>query len=238
MYKLIPTLFLLAACAEPQADGETEATGKATYRDAETEPGGGPRTPERVSPQPASDPMRVEILVDGTATFQVTEPQCQLDQASGAFDGLYEGEATIDDDGVYLASFASADATFETPSDCTLPELSIGTLTGVVVRAELTTTQQNCDTYCAAKARSEAEAECEGDADEATCRAAAESSYEATCETACAPSTHRIVARTALGVSALADLNASALTGTGLGTLEVDLMFDRIEDEDGQVVPE
>jgi len=166
-----------------------------------------------------------------------SEPECQLDQASGAFSGLYEGEAQIDD-GVYVATFASSEAAFETPSGCTLPDLAIGTLTRVVLRAELSATTENCEAYCAAKARSEAEAECEGDPDQAACRADFAASYEASCETACSTSTHRIVARTALGVDTLAALNASSITGTGLGTVQADLTFDHIEDASGSTVDE
>ncbi len=109
----------------------------------------------------------------------------------------------------------------------------------LLLRGELSATTQNCESYCAAKARSHAEAECSGEADQASCRAAEEASYEASCETSCTSSTtHVIVAETALSATALADLNASALTGAAIGEVQADLTFDRIEDDQGETVEE
>jgi hypothetical protein len=167
------------------------------------------------------------------------QPECVLDGAAGAFEGEYAGEATIEDDGAYVAALASSTAQFFTPSGCLVPELEIAALTEVVVRASITATQPNCDAYCAAKARSEAEAECGATATSSTCRAAAGSEYQASCSIACSDGTdYRIVAETELSATAVAELSASQLSGLALGELSVDLTLDRIEDGQGQVVAE
>jgi len=135
---------------------------------------------------------------------------------------------------VYVA--AMSDSAFETPSGCSVPSLSIGLVTDIVARGELSATSQNCDTYCTAKARSVAETECDGEADEATCRATAEASYEASCTTSCTSTTHVIVAETSVGSSVLGGL--VDLDGSALGTVEADLTFDHVEDADGNTVSE
>lgn len=238
--RIIAMTVLLAACdGDGTAEGESTATGRATYEDAQSGTDGVAQDPQPVEPQPNDDPMTVEVLVEGTGTFEVTEPECELDQATGAFEGLYQGEAEVDEEGLYVATLSETEATFQTPSGCTLPDLSIGAVTDVVVRGELSATQENCETYCAAKARSEAEATCEGDSDEASCRAEEETTYAASCETACTGSTtHVIVAETSLGASALTDLDLAGLGGTALGTVEADLTFDHVETESGEEVEE
>lgn len=231
----IAIVMLLAACVPEEVEGETEATGTAMYRDAGTTSDGTmTRDPDAVPEQPNADPMRVFVEVEGTGTFDVGDPQCEADELTGAFQGLLEGDAEIDEDGVYFAAMGEGD--FETPSGCTIPSLSIGVVTGVVVRGELAATTQNCDTYCTAKARSVAESECDGNADEAGCRAAAEATYEASCTTSCTSTTHVIVAETSLGASALGGLDL--LGGSALGTIEADLEFDHVEDSSGQTVSE
>jgi len=119
-------------------------------------------------------------------------------------------------------------ATFETPTGCAIPELTIGTMNEVVVRAELVATQPNCETYCAASARADAEAACGATAAAAACRTDAETKAEASCQTTCVSETKRIVAETALSAEALLQLNARGVSSTSLGELKVDLVFDEI----------
>ena len=231
-------LFSVACDPEPEPSGDTEATGKATYQDASKSDSGADQEPAAVPPQDESDPMVVSIELRGTGTFDVSEPQCEADALSGAFNGSYEGTATIDDNGVYVAAMAESATELTTPSGCELPDVSIGLLTEVVVRGELTATSENCTTYCESKGRSYAEAECEGDSDQATCRAAAEASYEASCTQECSQSTHVIVAESSLGASAIGELALDGLSGNALGTVTVDLTFDHIEDSSGDEVDE
>lgn len=225
----------LAACTgDPgaPAEGDTTVTGPTRWRDAETTPDGGPAEAGRPESQ---DGMRVYVTVEGDGTLSGLEPECELEGATGSFVGVLEGDAQIDDDGTYVAVLASEQGTFTTPTGgCEIPELEIATVTSVGVRGELETTQQNCESYCEAHARAEAESACGSDA---SCRAEVEAEEAATCETTCTGSTtYTLVAETALDATAVAELNASGLTGTGLGTLEVDLTFDRVEDEDGAPV--
>lgn len=213
----------LAACGG-EAEGDATAKGNATYPDESPPP-----------KQPSSDPMTVDVRVEGSGTLSGLEPQCEVEGASGSFNGLLSGEGELDGDGGYVAVLAQSD--FTTPSgSCEIPDLQIGTLTSVVVHAALSNTQENCSTYCASKARSEAEAECGSDAD---CIASFEADYEASCETSCSGSTTRsIVAETELGVTALAALNAGGITGTTIGEIDADLTFDHLESDDGGTVEE
>lgn len=227
------------ACSdgEPEpAEGDTTAGGACTYEDAETDSSGQPKEP--ASPPP-SDDLRVTVDVEGNGTLSGLEPQCEIEGATGEFRGLLEGTGEIDDNGVYFAVLAQEDASFTTPSGtCEIPDLQIGSVTSVVVRGELTNTQENCTTYCESKARAAAEQECGADAEAAACRGEIEVSYESTCTEECTTSTRKIVAEAALGVDAIAAINASGLTASGLGEIEVDLTFDHVEEEDGTEIDE
>ena len=239
---LAAALFL-AACdsgsADEPKDADTYADGQTRYRDADTDSDGSAREPAMPGPQSSDEPMWVEIAIEGSGDLDITDPECELDSLSGSFSGLYSGEAEIDNDGIYIAALASSEAEFTSPSGCTLPDLSISSVSEVVVKGYLSATQENCDTYCAASARSHAEAECEGSSDEASCRAEQEAEYSASCTQTCTGSTtYAIYAESALSATALAELNGAALTGTALGSLEVDLPFDRIVDETDNTVDE
>ena len=231
---LILLTLLALGCGE--ADGETSATGAATYEDAETTREGSSAEP--ASPEDGTE-MTVVLEVDGSGDFSISDPQCSLSGASGAVEGLYEGEGTVDGDGVYVASFASTNATFETPDGCEVPEVEVSAVTGISVVATIENTSSQCTTYCESKARSYGEAECAAAQDEATCRAEAEAEYQGSCETTCTdPQTRGITARTSLGAGALAGLAVGSLSGAALGELEVDLTFDHLEDEDGEEISE
>jgi hypothetical protein len=232
-----PLLLLLACSGKSEEAGETQATGQSQWRDAETGPDGAEKFSGKPEPQPSSDPMWVSIDFEGTGELDLGDPSCDL-TGLGSFEGLYEGEGTIDDDGVYVASFAEAEATVQTPSGCEIPSLSVEVITDVVVTGYLSATQENCTSYCEASARAAAEERCAGDSDEVSCRAEVEGSYAASCETECVSTTHTIVAQSSLGVGSLADITASSLSGAALGTLSVDLTFDHIEDQDGDPVSE
>jgi hypothetical protein len=216
----------------PTDEPETSVEGQALYRDASTDHSGNPRAAAR----PPEQAVDLRIDVRGTGTLEGLEPQCTLDGASGAFEGVYQGEITLDGDGLYAALLASTAATFETPSGCAIPTVSIGAMTEVVIHAEIAATTPSCTAFCEAHGRAEAEAECGATADAASCRAAAETSIAASCTASCTTETHRIVAETALSAEALAALNAGELTGSALGELDVDLVFDRVVDASGAVV--
>lgn len=229
---LLIALALFTACngEDDPGDGETEATGTAAYSDSGEDASGAPTEPE------SPDSFVVQIRAEGTGTFDVSEPQCEADALTGAFSALYEGDATVDNDGIYVASLTVVEA--ETPSGCELPDLDIGVVTDVVIRGEVEATTRNCETYCESKARASAETQCEGDANEAGCRSTQEAAYEASCTTSCTSSTNVIVAETSLTATALSSLDLAALTGAALGEVTADLTFDHVEDSDGDTVDE
>jgi len=223
---VLASLVTVGACASDDSTGgdATAVSGQAVYRDAHTDHAGQPQA----AAAPAPQPVQVSIGVRGNGTLDGVDPTC-LDGASGQFQGLYHGEAAIDDGGVYLGSLASTAAQFTTPSGCAIPTLSIGAMTEVVIHAELEATTANCDAYCAASARADAESECGATAGDAACRAEAEASAQASCSATCTSQTHTIAAEATLSADALARLNADGVTGTALGELAVDLVFDRVQ---------
>lgn len=220
-----------AACGGADSTADTEATGEARFADAETRPDGTANEPAR--PQSG---FTVSVEVAGSGSLSGLDASC-LDGATGQFEGLLGGTAEIDD-GVYVAGVASGQGSFSTPSGCAIPDLEITALTRVVVRAELVASVQTCESYCSAKARQSAEGECSGSGDQASCRAAAEGDYSASCEVACEGSEHRIVAETEMSTAARAELLASQVAGSSLGTIAADLTFDHIEDGAGDPVAE
>ncbi|MFT6143913.1 MAG: hypothetical protein ACJATT_003926 [Myxococcota bacterium] len=225
MNRLTPLLLtaLLTACG---GQAETESTGNAQYVES-----------SETADEPARpDGFFLEIRAEGTGTFDVAAPECQADSLTGSFNALYEGEADVNNDGIYIASLTTAEA--QTPSGCDLPDLDIGLVTDIVVRGEVQATSSNCSTYCDSQAGAYADTECSGDADEASCRSTAEAEYTSSCTTSCESSTNVIVAETSLTATALTSLDLTALTGAALGTVTADLTFDHIEDDSGETVDE
>jgi hypothetical protein len=239
--RLCFTLLLTAAAACTGADAETltRAEGQARYHDAATDADGNSHPPARPAPQPASDPMMVEVVLDGQAEMSGLDPECELDALSGSFDGWLAGEAALDDGGAYVASMTAGQAVFETPGGCTIPEIEILAVTSARVRATLSATEANCDGYCAARARAHAEQHCQAADDRAGCWASAAAEYQAACHSSCQlDSTRVIVAEAELTAAALASLDAEALEGALLGDIQVDLTFDHMEDLAGAPVTE
>src|SRR5204862_6466018 len=101
--------------------------------------------------------------------------------------------------------------------------------TDVVIRAELDATTQNCDTYCSASARADAEAQCSAAPDRASCWANAEGAAKASCMTECTTQSPTIVAETTIGASALGDLDADAIRAAAFGAITANLTFDTLE---------
>lgn len=222
-----------AACAADDSSTDTTVHGQARYADAETDEQGQTREAAR----PDTREMRIEVVAEGTADLGELDAQCTLDGASGQFRALFQGNAEVGDDGAYVATLASADAVFETAGGCAAPALSITAVGEVLVRASLEADRARCDGYCAAQARSQAEAECGATPSSAACRGEAEADYQATCELSCTDSeTVAIVAEARLSADAVARMNADGLTGRGLGELELDLTFDRLHDANGDTV--
>lgn len=217
---------LLVACTS-ESDTSSTITGDAAYRDASTDHSGAAKSPSTPPPQSA----RVTITVKGTGQIPQVDPQCALDPA-GSFEAHYLSTMNMTDGSAYTAAIARGSIT--TPSGCTIPNLTVGVVTDVVVRGELAINTQNCSTYCEANARADAEAQCGTSASSASCRAAAESQASAQCQRTCTTQAHSIVAEVSLGASVLGDLDADALRAAALGELTANLTFDHLEDANGK----
>lgn len=217
---------LISACTSDGGDGgaATEVAGAAVYRDSATDHDGNARSPAAPPAQEAT----ISIVVEGTGEISDLDPQCALDPA-GAFEARFLGEMALSDDGAYLAAVAEGAAQLVTPSGCEIPDLTVGLVTDVTIRAELEATTANCQTYCAASARADAEAECGASPGDAACRAEAEASAEAACTTTCTTERDVIVAEVSLAASLLGELDAEALRAAALGELHADLVFDHLE---------
>ena len=122
----------------------------------------------------------------------------------------------------------------QTPSGCAIPDLTVGIITDIVVRGDLSINTTNCDTFCSARARADAEAQCGTSASSASCRAAAESQVSAQCTQTCTTKASAIRAEVSLSASLLGDLDAEALSAAALGELSADLTFDHMVDSDGK----
>lgn len=217
---------LFCACTADDGSGEadTEVAGAAVYRDATTDHDGNAREPAAPPAQEAT----ITIVVEGSGEIPQIDPQCALDPA-GAFEAHFLGEMALSEDGAYLAAVGDGAVQIMTPSGCEIPDLTVGVVTDVTIRAELAATTQNCQSYCQASARADAEAECGASASDAACRAQAEAEAEAACTTTCTTQTDVIVAEVSLGASALGELDADALRAAALGELHADLVFDHAE---------
>jgi hypothetical protein len=213
---LVATLPLAACTTHGVASATARLTGDATFRDA--------TAPARDARQPAAPPaqaMTVAVEIDGHGTIASAsaERRCVADP-SGAFAARYTGTAQLSSDGTYAAVLASGPGAIATPSGCPLADVTDAAVTGAKLHAELAATPANCQNYCAAKARADAESQCATSADQPSCRATARAALGAQCESTCTTRAHAIAADAELGAADLADLQAS-------------LVFDHLTDAAG-----
>ena len=214
---------------EPSA---SEARGQSTYTDQDRGQDGQTWTAERPEPQQSW----MEVRAETSATFSVSDPGCELDALGGSLLVLFEGDAQIDSNGAYVSALTLA--SFETPSGCTVPEAELAAVTGITARMELPVTVENCQSYCDAKARAEAEQACEGDVDEASCRTDLEATYSSDCQTTCTTTAFAIGAETTLDVATTTAVGADLVATGALGSFTVDLMFEELSDDSGQTIPD
>lgn len=211
-------------------EGETSASlsGNAVYRDSTTDHSGAAKPAATPPPQSA----KVSIVVKGAGQIPQIDPQCALDP-TGQFEAHYLSTMSVSDGNVYTATVAEGSGQLQTPSGCAIPDLEVSVITDIVVRGELAINTTNCETYCSAQARADAEAQCGASATAATCRAQYESQATARCQTTCTTKAHAIVAEVSLSAALLGELDADALRAAALGDLTANLTFDHFEDEDG-----
>ena len=219
----------LAFGCTSESDTSASLSGNAVYRDASTDHSGA----QHPAATPPAQNARVSIVVKGSGTIPELDPKCALDPA-GAFEAHYLSTMTVSDGDVYSATVAEGSGKIQTPSGCAIPNLTVGLITDVVVRGELSINTTNCETYCSARARADGEAQCGASASAAQCRAQYEAQATAQCQTTCTTRAHAIVAEVSLAASLLGDLDAEALRAAALGDLTANLTFDHLEDADGK----
>lgn len=227
LFSILSLSFAATACTDDSDDdgddAGTRVTGQAVYADSATDPNGNPQDPAIVV-----GTADLSIVVEGSGTISEIDPACALDPA-GVFSASFLGTMMIDQDGAYAAVLGSGSGSVTTPSGCEIPDLEIGLVTDVVIRAELEANTTNCNAYCEASARASAEAECGATADAVDCRLQAAAEAEASCTATCTTESHVIVAEVSLAASLLAELDFEALQAAALGELHVDLVFDHME---------
>lgn len=225
------SLSFFVACASDDGNDPTTPTsqveGEMRYRDATTNADGTPHTAEEPPAQQAL--VTVELRGTGTISGLDANPECALEAASGQFHALFDSTVQIDDNGVYAAGYSEGDARIETLGGCEIPNLTVGVITDVVVRAEIAATTTNCESYCEANARATAETQCQGSQNQVQCRSSAEASAMASCNTECTTQREVIVAEASLSASLLGDLDFEALRAAAFGDFAADLTFDRME---------
>jgi hypothetical protein len=225
---IVYSSLLVSACTS-DGDAGAELSGKAVYRDSTTDHAGAPKAPDAPPPQNA----HISMVVKGSGQIPQLDPQCALDPA-GQFEAHYLGTLSASDGNVYAASIAEGSGTIQTPGGCAIPDLSVGLITDVVVRGDLTVNMTNCETYCTASARADAESQCGATASASTCRAQYETQASARCTQTCTTKASTIRAEISLTASILGELDAEALRAAAFGDLAADLTFDHMLDGNGE----
>jgi len=217
---------LLVACGGDDGSSSTdsELQGSSSYRDATTAKDGTAHPAEA----PPAQSSKVSLVVKGTGTIPTVDPQCATDPA-GTFEARYLGTANVTDDGAYVAALTKSSAQIVTPSGCAIPDLTVGVITDIVVRSELTINTENCESYCQASARADAEAECGATSSAAECRTEAEAEAVAACRTECTTQSEMIVGEVSLGAGALGTLDATKLRAVAFGSVDADMTYDHLE---------
>ena len=222
-------LAALAACTDDDgadtASTESAVTGNAVYRDAATDAAGNTREP--AAPPPQQD-VAIRVRLEGLATLLDLAPGCLLDP-TGRFEARYAGTLAIGEDGACTGTLAESSAELVTTAGCLISDLEVGVIDRATVRAELAPTTTNCETYCEAHGRAEAELACATATSVTECRATHAATVAASCKSTCMQRTQRIVAETSLTADAFTGLDSADLRAAALGKLDIDLQFDRME---------
>jgi hypothetical protein len=211
------TYFILASVIAFSLSGcqtDAKATGQAVYGRPASE-GGKP-----VSRQKKGD-LQLTVNFEGEAVWDlVSGVACSL--TSGGAEGSVQAEGKARSDGSYVTTFATAEGSFDAQNDILCSDLQgvqFDTLVNVQITGSLPANEDNCNEFCQASA----EADCEGNADEAGCIIDA----KASCDTDCANSTS-IKGSGQISADALTSLN-DGLSANGKIEADVELVFDSLE---------
>lgn len=222
-------LAALAACTDDDGadttSTESAVTGTAVYRDAATDDTGNTREP--AAPPPQQD-VAFSVKLEGSAWLLDLAPGCLFDP-NGRFEAYYGGTLAIGENGACTGALAESSTQLVTQAGCLISDLEVGSVERVVVRAELAPTMTNCETYCEAHGRAEAEHACAAAASAIECRATHAANAAASCRTTCMQRAHRIVAESSLDATVFTGLDADHLRAGALGKLVIDFEFDRME---------
>lgn len=221
---------LMLALIAPAHAADLDLTGPALFRDAGSHPDGS----AAISARPAGQDVDVFVELDARGSYHDVDPLCSL-ASRGELEGEYGAVGEIDR-GLMFATMSSSDASFWTSLGCELGDPRIGLAQSITVRAELEATVPNCDAYCAAYARAEAEAICGVGPDAATCWAEEESAAMASCTLTCEDEAYAIVGETTLDATQLANANEYGLRAGALTRLRAELSFDHMEDASGDEI--
>ena len=190
---------------------------------------------ERVRPaSPVAGDADVTVEVYGDASWDGLLPDCGF-LLGGEVSGLYEGEGRVSEDGAYIAAFNENEASFVADAGCLIEDLTLDAVSGAYIRAELEATYPQCEAFCAAAARSEAEGMCGASPDAAECRLAEEASIEASCMVSCTEEASYIVGEAEVSGGAMATINRG-LSGEGWGVARTHIRVDHMEDAEGDEV--
>jgi hypothetical protein len=220
---------LAFACTSNESESSASLSGNAVYRDAATDHNGATKP----AATPPAQSANISVVIKGTGQIPQVDPKCALDPA-GAFEAHYLSTMSVSNGSVYSSTVASGSGVIQTPSGCTIPDLTVGVVTDVVVRGDLAINTTNCETFCDAQARADAEAQCGASASAATCRAQFEAQASGSCQTTCTTKAHSIVAEVSLAASLLGNVDADALRAAAFGDLTANLTFDHMEDVNGK----
>ena len=142
--------------------------------------------------------------------------------SSGSAEGSVQADGKLRSDGSYVTTFATAEGSFSAQNDLLckdLQGLQFDSLVNVNITGSIPTSSENCNDFCQASA----EADCAGNANEASCIVDA----KASCDSDCAQS-QRITGSGQISAEALTTLN-SGLSANGQLEANVELVFDSLE---------
>jgi hypothetical protein len=239
---LIP--LLLTACAtdplalnaEPKslfASGTMDITGQLTYEDATTTLRGFPAVADFPSSDNGINSMELTVAIHGEGALQLDDPSCQAN-LTGEFINTMAGQASIDEDGVYLAGFSDGSGELVSDVGCELGDVTATQYSSIAIHGAIEATTSSCEAWCEAAGSAQAEARCEGSSREVACRVRVATAYSFHCERNCTTNAHYIAGDATISGSDLNSLNSGL--GLVLDDQEIDLTLDHLEDASGNVI--
>jgi len=225
------SLIAAAGCREAstaERESRTVLTGHVVYQDAQTDADGNHHDADVLAG--ASGTLR--MMVHGNGSIAGT---C-ADAPTGAFVAYYDADVRIDSAGAFSAPLYPAAPAIYTASGCAVDELTVGAVTNVSISAAVRATPQRCAALCTATARARGEGDCSLSDDPAACRRSVQPASAADCADRCASQAAAIGGQGALDNNALPYVDADNLRQGNFGEISATLVFDRLYDDQLQVV--